>query len=80
LRCIKIVRSEYSELKIISEGVRSVLVGDSNGKRTFGRLRRRRETNIKMDLKEIGWNGVEWIHLAQDKEGWGSMRGGDSLK
>jgi hypothetical protein len=26
--------------------------------------------NIKIDLKEIGWNGMDWIHLAQDREHW----------
>jgi hypothetical protein len=32
------------------------------------RPRRIEENNIRMDLKEIGWKAVDWIHLAQDKE------------
>jgi hypothetical protein len=34
------------------------------GKRPLGRPRRRWEDNIKMDLEEIGFGGVDWIHLA----------------
>jgi hypothetical protein len=38
--------------------------------REFRRSRRRREDNIRMDLMEIGWEGVDWIHLAQDRDQW----------
>jgi hypothetical protein len=44
--------------------VYSVLVGKPEGKRPLGRPRRWWEDGIKMDLREIGWGGVEWIHLA----------------
>jgi hypothetical protein len=37
-------------------------------KRPMGRLRRRLMENIKMDLREIGCDGMEWVHLAQDSE------------
>jgi hypothetical protein len=47
-----------------------VLVGKPEGKRTLGRLRRRWEDGIKVDLREIGWGGVEWIQLAQDRDRW----------
>jgi hypothetical protein len=47
-----------------------VLVGKPEGKRLLGRPRRRWEDGIKMDLREIGWEGVEWIHLAQDRDRW----------
>jgi hypothetical protein len=40
------------------------LVGKPEGKRSLGRPRRRGEDNIRMDLGEIGWKGVDWIHLA----------------
>jgi hypothetical protein len=39
------------------------------GKRPLGRPRRRWE-DIRMDLRGIGWKGVDWIHLAQDTEHW----------
>jgi hypothetical protein len=47
-----------------------VLVAKSELKTQFGRLGRRRKSNIRMDFREIGWEGVEWIHLAQDREQW----------
>jgi hypothetical protein len=47
-----------------------VLVRKPEGKRPLGRPRRRWEVGIKMDLREIGWGGVEWIHLGEDRELW----------
>jgi hypothetical protein len=47
-----------------------VLVGNSEGKRSLRRLRRRWEDRIRMDLRDIGWGGVEWIQLAQDRDRW----------
>jgi hypothetical protein len=44
-----------------------ILVGRSEGKRPLGRPRRRWEDNIKMDLREIGTDGANWIQLAQDR-------------
>jgi hypothetical protein len=48
-------------------GVYRVLVGRSEGKRPLGRPRRRWEDNIKLDLREIGIDGANWIQLAQDR-------------
>jgi hypothetical protein len=45
-------------------------VGKPEGKRPLERPRRRWEDAIKMDLKKIGLGGVEWIHLAQDRDQW----------
>jgi len=36
----------------------------------FGRSRHRWENNIKMNLQEVGWRGVEWINLAEDRDRW----------
>jgi hypothetical protein len=47
-----------------------VLVGKPEGKRPLGRTTRRWEDGIKMNLGEIGWGSVEWIHLAQDRDRW----------
>jgi hypothetical protein len=47
-------------------GVYRVLVGKPEGKRPLGRPRRRWEDNIKMDLREMGIDGANWIRLAQD--------------
>jgi hypothetical protein len=40
-----------------------ILMRIQEGKRPLGRPRRRWEDNIKMDLREIGWGGMDWIHL-----------------
>jgi hypothetical protein len=47
-----------------------ILVGKPEGKRPLGRPRRRRVDNIKMDLTEIEWAGMDWIDLAQDRDQW----------
>jgi hypothetical protein len=47
-----------------------ILVGKPEGKKTLGRTRRRWVYNIKIDLREIGWDGMDWIDLAQDRERW----------
>ncbi|KAJ4439921.1 hypothetical protein ANN_08051 [Periplaneta americana] len=47
-----------------------VLVGRSEGKRPLGRPRHRWEDNIKMDLREVGYDGRDWINLAQDRDQW----------
>jgi hypothetical protein len=51
-------------------GVYRVLVGRPEGKRPLGRPRHRWEDSIKMDLREIGIDGVNWIQLAQDRVQW----------
>jgi hypothetical protein len=51
-------------------GVYRVLVGRLEGKRPLGRPRRRWEDNIKMDLKETGIDGANWIQLAQGRVHW----------
>jgi hypothetical protein len=51
-------------------GIYRVLVGRLEGKRPLERPRRRWENNIKMDLREIGTDGANWIQLAQDRVQW----------
>jgi hypothetical protein len=48
----------------------NILVGKPEGKRSFGRPRRRWEDNIGMDFWEVGWERVDWMHLAQDGDWW----------
>ena len=45
-------------------------MGKPEGKRPLGRLRRRGNVNIKMDLQEAGCGGMNWIDLAQDRDRW----------
>jgi hypothetical protein len=49
------------------------LVGNPEGKRPLGRPSRRWVNNIKMDLREIGWGGMDWIDPAQDRDQWRSL-------
>jgi hypothetical protein len=48
-------------------GVYRVLVGRPEGKRSLERHRRRWEDNIKLDVRELGIDGTNWIQLAQDR-------------
>jgi hypothetical protein len=45
-------------------------VAKPEGKRPLGRPRRRFVENIKMDLREVGWDGGDSINLAQDRDRW----------
>jgi hypothetical protein len=47
--------------------------GKPEGKRPLGRARRRWMDNIKIDLREIGWDGMNCIDLAQDRDQWRAL-------
>jgi hypothetical protein len=48
-------------------------VGKPEGKRPLGRPKRRWVDNIKTNLREIGWDGMDWIDLAQDRDQWKAL-------
>jgi hypothetical protein len=50
-----------------------ILVGKPEGKRLLGRRRRRWMDNIKIDLREIGWDGMDWIDMTQDRDQWRAL-------
>jgi hypothetical protein len=50
--------------------VYKILVGRPEGKGPLGRPRRKWEDSIRMDLGKIGWEGVDRMHLAQDRDQW----------
>jgi hypothetical protein len=50
-----------------------ILVGKPEGKRPLGRPRRRWVHNVKMDVREIGWGGMDWSGLAQDTDQWRAL-------
>jgi len=54
-------------------GVYRVLVGKPEGKRQLGRPRLRWEDNIDMNLWEVGYEGMDWINLAQDMDRWQAL-------
>jgi hypothetical protein len=73
VRVIKSRRMRWAgHVECIGEGrgVYRVLVGRPEGKRPLGRRRRRWEDNIKLDLREIGIDGANWIQLAQNRVKW----------
>jgi hypothetical protein len=50
-----------------------VRVGKPEGRRPLGRPRRRWVDNIKTDVREIGWDSVDWVDLAQDRDHWRAL-------
>jgi hypothetical protein len=50
-----------------------ILVGKTEGKKSLERRSRRWVDNIKMDLREIGWDGMDWIDLTQDMDQWRAL-------
>jgi hypothetical protein len=50
-----------------------VLVRKPEGRRPLGRLTRRWGDNVKMDFSEIGWGGMDWVRLAEDRGEWRAL-------
>jgi hypothetical protein len=50
-----------------------ILVRKPKGKRPLGRHRHRCEDNIRMCLRKIGWEGVDWIHHAENRDQWQAL-------
>jgi hypothetical protein len=50
-----------------------ILMGKPEGKRSLGRPRRSWGDNINMDVREIEWDGVDWIDMAQDRDQWRAL-------
>jgi hypothetical protein len=50
-----------------------ILVGNPEGKRPLRRPRRSWVDNIEMGLREIGWDGTDWIDLAQNRDQWRTL-------
>jgi len=55
------------------KGVYRVLLEKPKGRRPLGRPRRRWVDNIRMDLQEVGCGYMDWIELAQDRDGWRTL-------
>jgi hypothetical protein len=53
-------------------GAYRILAGRPEGRRPLGRPRPRSE-NIKMDLQELGWEDMQWIELARDRDRWQAL-------
>jgi hypothetical protein len=76
IRVIKARRMRWAgHVARMGEGVGAyrILVGRPEGRRPFGRPRCRWEDNIKMDLQEVGWEGVNWIDMGQVRDRWRAL-------
>jgi hypothetical protein len=76
IRIIKYRRMRWSGLVARMGEKRNayrLLVGKPEGWRPLGRPRRRWMDNIRMDLEEVGWDVVDWIGLAQDRNRWRAL-------
>jgi hypothetical protein len=76
IRMIKYRRMKWAGLvarMVEKRNAYRTLVGKPEGKRPLGIPKRRWEDNIKMDLREIGWGGMDWIHLAQNRDQWKAL-------
>jgi hypothetical protein len=51
----------------------NIFIGKPYEKRPFGRIGHRWELNIRTDLREIEWEGVDWMHLAQVRDRWRAL-------
>jgi hypothetical protein len=54
--------------QMVKRNAYTILGGKQEGKRPLGRPRRRWVDNLKMDLRETGWDGMDWIDLAEDRK------------
>jgi hypothetical protein len=75
---VRVIKSRMGWAKHVARtrdrrGVYRVLVGKPEGKKPLGRPRRRWENNIKMDLQEARCEGMDWIHLAQERDRWRAL-------
>jgi hypothetical protein len=72
MRVIKSRRLRWARHEARMEEFRNackILIRKPEGKRPLGRQRRRWE-DMRMCVRELGWEGVDWIHLAQDRDQW----------
>jgi hypothetical protein len=56
-----------------TRGEYTVLTGKPEGKRPLARHRHKWEVNMKMDLQEVEWEGMDWIDLAQERDRWRTL-------
>jgi hypothetical protein len=76
IRVIKSRRMRWAGYVVCVEekrGAYRILVGRPEGRRPPGRPRHRWENNIEMDLQKVGWVGMNWIELAQDRDRWRAL-------
>jgi hypothetical protein len=70
---LRIVRLEGHTVRMKKMNAYRILAGKPEGKRPFGRRKRRWDDNIKMELTEIGWGDVDWTHVDGDRDQWRAL-------
>jgi hypothetical protein len=65
---MQVVQKTEAIILTDSTGAYMILVRIHKGKKTLGRPRLRWEDNIKMDLQDVGWESINWIYLAQNRD------------
>jgi hypothetical protein len=70
LKLFSALRQTFHHFTTMHNFVLYKIVGKPEGRRPLGRPRRSWVDNIKMNLREIGWDGMDWIDLAQDRDQW----------
>jgi hypothetical protein len=65
--------AEYVARMVDGRGVYRVLVENPEGRRPLGKIRRRWEDNIRMDLREVRCGCVDWMELAKDRDRWRAL-------
>jgi hypothetical protein len=75
IRIIKLRKMSWTEHvgRMGEKSAYRILVGKLGGKGPLGRSRHRWDDNIRMDLREIGWGGMDWIDVAQDRDQWRAL-------
>jgi len=65
---MQVVQKTEAIILTVSTGTYRILMGRQKGKQPLGRPRLRWEDNIKMDLQDVGWESINWIYLAQNRD------------
>jgi hypothetical protein len=70
---LRMIWAEYVARMVEKRNACRTLIGKPEGKRLLGRPRRRWVGNIKIKLRDLGWGGMDWIDLAQDRDQWRAL-------
>jgi len=65
---MQVVQKTEAIILTVSTGAYRILVGRHKGKKPLGRPRLIWEDNIKMDLQDVGWESINWIYVAQNRD------------
>jgi hypothetical protein len=73
IKCRKMIWAGHVARVEEKKNAYRILVGKPEGKRPLGRPRHRCVDNVKIDLRETGWDDMDWINLVQDRDQWRAL-------